>query len=327
VTALQQASQTAPVYLVTGDDELLVRRAAERLLAELHAAVDDLDVHHVEVGSVDRLPDLRTASLFGGTRCVVLRDASGLTGDLAKDVEAYLADPAPDVILVLVARGVGRIRSIAARAAEVGERIEVKQPAPWDTDRWHDLVRSELARADRQADPPAVVAILDRAGTDPGTIAARCAQVAAATAPGARVSVADVERVVEGHGNRGGFVVADAIAERNPREALTAVRGALEAGEEPLALLGAIAFRLRQLLQVRGGADAKTSGMSGGQYRRLQHIVRGFGPGELAWCHDRLAQADLDLKSSDLPPDLVLEVAVAELATSREVGPPWTPAR
>ncbi len=51
-----------------------------------------------------------------------------------------------------------------------------------------------------------------------------------------------------------------------------------------------------------------------------------FAIGELAWCMDRLAQLDVDLKgNTDLPPDLVLEFGVIDLATPREVGVPWNP--
>ncbi|MGH3443226.1 MAG: hypothetical protein ACRDUY_14540, partial [Nitriliruptorales bacterium] len=123
----------------------------------------------------------------------------------------------------------------------------------------------------------------------------------------------------------GGFALADAIAERDPAAALVALRGAVEAGQDPLALMGAITYRMRQLLQVRGGAGPEEAGMSKGQHRHVERAAARFGPGELAWCHDRLARTDLELKSSPLPPDLVLEVAVVELATPRDVGAPWNP--
>ncbi|MFP4312612.1 MAG: hypothetical protein ACLFS9_11620, partial [Nitriliruptoraceae bacterium] len=97
-------------------------------------------------------------------------------------------------------------------------------------------------------------------------------------------------------------------------------------GDAPLAITGAIAFRLRQLLRVRSGATPKEVGMRPGRgYDRVVAQSRAFGPGELAWAHDRLARLDLDLKGSELPDGLVLEVAVLELATSRTVGAPFNP--
>lgn len=317
----------AHVHLITGNDEHLLRRAAERLLRRLRTEIPDIEVIHLDTAETDGLPEMRTASLFGGTTAVVVRGAETLSGRMADDVVSYLEQPDPQSVLVLVAKGTGRIRAIARRATEIGEKHEVKAPAPWAEREWQEIVRAELRQHDRDADAGAVNALLERAGTDTGEIASRCAQVAAATPAGSRISVADVENIVDGHGNRGGFSIADAIAERDPAGAIVAVRGAIEAGESELGLLGAVTFRLRQLLQVRSGASPKEAGMSQGQHTRLQRIVRSFGPGELAWCHDRAARADLDLKSSDLPSALVFEVAVIDLATSRDVGPPWNPVR
>lgn len=313
----------APAYLVTGDADLLVQRALEDLLERIERAAPDVDLERLDATTADGLPEMRTASLFGGRRCVVITGAAGLTGRLAEQVEEYLEEPAPDAVLVLAAQGTGRIRRIAKRMGEVGERIEVKLPPPWQDRAWAELVRGELQRHGRDAEPAAVAALLERAGTDATAIAMRCGQVAAAAS--GRITVADVERIVEGQGNHGGFAIADAIADRDPATAVTAVRGALDAGEAPLALLGAITFRIRQLLQVRGGATAKQMGTSSGMHRRLADRAHRFGPGELAWCHDRIARADLDLKGSDLPPALVIEVAVLDLAVSRDVGAPWNP--
>lgn len=305
----------AAVYFLTGDDELLLRRALERLLTDLSAAEPQLEVDLVDAVEATQLPELRTTSLFGGVRCIVVRAAESLSGSLATQVEAYLNAPDPASTLVLVARGTGRIKTLAQRAAAVGERVDVAAPKPWATREWQALAEAELRRLGRSADLPAVRALLDHAGTDAATLASKCAQVAAATPTGARITADDVERVVEGHGNRGCFAIADAIVERAPTEALVALRGAIEAGEAPLAVLGAITFRLRQLLQVGAGASAKEVGASPRQHRRLETLVRRFEQGELVWCHDRAACAELDLKRSSLPADLVLEFAVVDLAT------------
>ncbi|MDQ4130329.1 MAG: hypothetical protein M3133_04965, partial [Actinomycetota bacterium] len=232
----------APVYLITGEDELLLQRALERLLTELRAAEPQLEVALFDAADATELPELRTASLFGGVRCVVVRAAENLSGVLASQLAAYLDAPDLSSTLVLVARGTGRIRGIAQRAATVGQRMDVTTPKPWATREWEALAASELRRLGRGADPAAIRALLDHAGTDAATLASKCNQVAAATPEGARVTASDVERVVEGHGNRGSFAVADAVAERAPAQALVVLRGAIEAGEAPLAVLGAIVF-------------------------------------------------------------------------------------
>lgn len=312
------------VILLAGDDDLLLQRALEQRLASLRDEHPDIDVDLRDVSEIDALPELRTTSLFGGTTCVVLRGCEQADGQLKSEIETYLQAPSPEAILVLVARGTQKITKIAKLAKQFGERIDVKRPADWDDRSWDQLVRNEFERLQRRVDPSAIGAIRLHAGTDPGIIASQVASVAAASAADT-ISAADVEALVEGRGKASGFAVADAVAARDPAAAIVSARGALEAGEAPLALVGALTFRFRQLLQVRSGASAQHAGISAGQHRRLQGIAAAFGPGELAWCYDRLAQLDVDLKSAELPDELLLEVAIIELATPRVVGAPWNP--
>ncbi len=314
------------VVLLAGDDDLLLQRALER---QVGAAVDtdsDITVDRYDVAELTQLPEMRTSSLFGGRNLVILRGVETISGDIKTELEDYLASPSDDTALILVAQGTGKIPKIVKLVKATGERVDVKRPADWDDRAWDALVGDEFARAGRTADASAIAAIRSHAGTEPAAIASQVAAVCAAAAgEQATLTASDVEAVVEGHGRASGFAVADAITERDPQAALVATRGALDAGDAPLAICGAIIFRVRQLLQVRGGATAQAAGISPGQHRRLAVVASRFGPGELAWCHDRLAELDLDLKRSELPDAMILEVAVIELATSREVGAPFNP--
>ena len=314
------------VLLLAGDDDLLLLREVDRRLEAWQREDPELSVDRYDTTELERLPELRTTSLFGGRTCIVLRGVEAVAGDLKDEVERYLAAPSPDADLVLVPRGTGRIQRIARLAKEQGERVDVKRPAEWDERGWDRVVGEEFRRVGRKADATAIAAIRTHAGTEPATIASQVGSVCA-THPGVAVLTGEhVDAVVVGHGRVSGFVVADAIAARDPRAALAAVRGALDAGEAPLAIVGAIAFRLRQLLQLRSGATPKDAGMRPGRgFEDARAQARAFGPGELAWVHDRLARLDLDLKGSDLPDGILLELGVLDLATAREVGAPFNP--
>jgi len=319
-------AMAAPLYLLTGDDDLLLQREVERLLGELRAEDADLEVETADVSETEHLPELRTSSLFGGRACLVLRGCELLTGDLKSEVEQYVESPSDDALLVLVARGVGKIQKINRHLKETGERREVKRPMDWDDQGWQRLVGEEFRRLQRNADGTGIRALLQHAGNDPSAIASKVGQVVAATPPDVMIDGDRVDELIEGHGRVSGFALADAVADRDPAAALVALRGCFEAGEAPLALLGAITYRFRQLLVARGGGNAKDAGASPGQFKRSIGIAkRNFTPGELAWCHDRIAQVDVDLKGSDLPDELILELAVIDLASRRDVGAPWNP--
>lgn len=313
------------VVLIAGDDDLLLLRATESVIAQRSATFPDIEWQQYDVAELDQLPEMRTASLFATRAGVVLRGVEAVTATLKEALEAYVADPSPDTELVLVAHGTGKIPTLAKRVSAHGERIDVKVPAQWDDRAWDQLVVDEFGRLDRACDAGAVAAVREYAGMSPTQIASQVRSVVASSneTPVTREVVEAVLTVVA---ESGAFAVADAYVARDPGAAIVAVRGALRAGVAPLAIVGALTWRTRQLLLARGGASAKEAGVrSDGQWRHAQQDAARFGPGELAWCHDRLAQLDTDLKSVDAADAVVLEIGVLEIATARSVGAPFNP--
>jgi len=318
-----------PVLLIVGADPLLCDREVERQLDEIRTDGVPTYVQRLEATELEGLPELRTVSLLDERTCVVLRGVEQLSGEanrgLREQIEQYLTAPDPTNVLILVARTIGRIPTLAKAAAAAGTRIEVAIPAEHDGRAWERLVAEEFARLERQAEPAAIAAIIEHAGHDATVIASQVATVCHATEAGRVITTDDVEAVVAGQGRVSAFAIADAIEQRDPAAALMALRGAMGSGEAPLRIVGALTFRLRQLLQARAGADARDIGIPPGRLTHLRRNAQAFLPGELAWCHDRLAQLDVALKGSDVPDDVLMDVAVIELATSRSPGAPFDP--
>jgi DNA polymerase-3 subunit delta len=305
------------MYLLTGPEELLLRRAADALVAELQSEgeleVDDLRAGELKEG---RVPDLRTGSLFGARRLVIIREAQDLPSELSHALAAELDGSPPDAFVILLATGTQRIVKLAKRIAELGGRVDIAPPRDWEERKWQLHVAQELRRHGRSADDGAVAALLAHAGLDVSAIAEKVAQVAV-TAPPGRISAAQVDAVVVGHGSRGSFAVADAMCERRPGEALTLLRGAFEAGDDPVMVLGALTYRIRSLVARAGRIEPRAIGlgMSPAQFNRLEQVRRNFGPGELTAAYRSLAAADLEIKGGELPPALAVERAVLQIAT------------
>lgn len=306
------------MYLLAGPEELLLRRAADRILDELRQETGDLDVVDVRAGDLGEhgLPDLRTGSLFGTPRAVLVREAQELPASVSGALVDELEGTPTEATVILLASGTGRIQKLAKRVKALGGRVDIAPPPDWKTAEWQRLVADEFRLRGRTGDSSAVAAILDHAGTDVGGIAEKVAQVAAAV-PAGTITGEHVEANVVGHGNRGSFAVADAMCERRPTEALTLLRGVLESGDDPVMVLGALAYRLRSIVAVAGGLDNAASGLriSPGQRRHLDRARRNFAPGELTRAYRTLADADRAIKSGDVPPAFVLEQAVVAVAT------------
>lgn len=309
---------TAAFHLFTGPEELLLRRAAEEVLDRLRAAgpVEVTDLRASEIGD-SGFPDVRTTSLFGTPRALLLREAHELTAPSVAALGELVAAPPDATTVILLARNTTRFPKLAKQIAAVGEKTEVAPPKDWEDKRWEAFVVAEFARHGRKASAAAVTALLAHAGLDVAGIAEKTAQAVAATAPDKVVGPEDVERVVVGHGSRGSFAIADAMCDRRPAEALALLRGALESGDDPVLILGALVYRLRSIVAVAGRIEPRSVGLgiSAGQARRLQAVRRNFGAGELTAAYRVLADADREIKGGELPPELVLERAVARIAS------------
>ena len=305
------------MYLFTGPEELPVRRAAERLLDELRAEgpVEVIDLRASDLRD-EGLPDLRTGSLFGDRRVVLLRDAHELPADASKRLIAELEGPPMDAVVVLMAIGTGRIQKLARRISAGGGRVDVSPPREWEERKWAALVREEFAQHGRRATASAVEAVLSHAGFDVSQIAEKVSQIVAAI-PHGTIGDDEVERTIVGHGSRGSFAVADAMCARQPARALELLRGVLEAGDDPVMILGALVYRLRSIVAVAGKVNPSDVGLriSKGQAYHLRTARDNFGPGELTRAVRTLADADVELKSGELPSELVIERAVVQIAT------------
>ena len=306
-----------PVRLLVGSEELLLRRAADVVLDELRqgGALDLIDVRAGDLND-DGLPDLRTGSLFGDPRAVLIRNAHELPAHVSSALLAELDGAPPDATVILLASGTAKIQKLAAKVKAAGGRTDIQPPKEWDTKAWSLLVTDEFRRHQRAANAGAVNAVLAHAGLDVAAIAEKVAQVAAATPPGP-ITAEQVDALVVGHGSRGSFAVADAMCERNPTQALELLSGVLESGDDPVMVLGALVYRLRSLVAVAGKLEPKSVGLNitPGQARRLQGVRRNFGPGELTSAYAELAAADREIKGGQLPARFVLERAVVRVAT------------
>lgn len=326
------------VILVNASDDHVLLRHYEDVLAEVRADHPDVDVAIHLAADLQAMPDLRTGSLFGGPTIVAIRNVEKAGTDLKEGLEDYLASPDPEAVLILTSANAGTTRKVTSLVKEVGRVVSGEIPKPWDDNGWRDLVRQEFRRLKRRADPSAVEEVWDRAGTSPALIASHVQQVCASHPDADTLTSEHVADVIDGFGDQGVFAIVDAaMLDRDPGRTVQLVRGALASGVAPLALLGLLTTRVRDLMVARAGldlAEAKTrpdrpggaARVNPGQVKRLAGQASQWAVGELQWCHDLIARTDIRLKGdSELPAEVVIELALLDIATRREPGSPWDP--
>lgn len=131
----------------------------------------------------------------------------------------------------------------------------------------------------------------------------------------AAVSLDTLREVVSGGASVSNWHVADALSVRDRKTAMDLARRVLDEGEEPLVLLGALAWRARAMLQAKAMLAA---GAGAGEVQRVARFYKvpalsRWSLEELLAFPARLLQADKALKSRSIGGRAVLESLLEDL--------------
>jgi DNA polymerase-3 subunit delta len=310
----------APVVLVHGGEELFAERAVAKIVEIVRAADPGVEMIRLDASeyAAGMLAVAASPSLFDESRIVVLTGLEhGLDAALT-EAQAYLDDPAQDVVVVLRHGGGARGRRLldAAKAHQV-PTVAV-DPVRSDGEKVA-FATAELAAAGRRAQPRAVRALVDAVGTDLRELASACSQlVADTTGP---IAVETVERYYGGRVEATGFQVADAAVAGDAGAAVALLRHALATGVDPVPLVAALAAKLRVLAKVAGGRSggagaAARLGLAPWQVDRAVSELRHWTPEGLAVAISAVAQADAQVKGESRDRAYAVERAVLRVAVA-----------
>lgn len=312
--------EPAPVVLVTGAEALLAERAVDRVIGRVREAQPDVEVTRLEGPGYQagRLRVVASPSLFDEPRVVVIDDLHQAPDAAFEDVLEYVADPAPEVVLVLRHGGGVRGKKTLDQLKASRATVVTCEPVKRDADKLA-FATSELRRAGRRAEPAALRALLEACGADLRELAAACQQLAADS-----TGVIGTDLVTRYYGGRveaTGFKVADAAAAGRAGEAVALLRHALATGSDPVPVVAALAAKLRTLAKVaaargRGLDPTRDLGIAPWQVDRARRELVGWTPEGLAEAIAAVAQADAEVKGAGRDPVFAVERAVLRVASA-----------
>ncbi|HEY8526890.1 MAG TPA: DNA polymerase III subunit delta [Acidimicrobiales bacterium] len=322
----------APVHLVRGDDDVILRDAVRDLV---HALVGDLDpgLTIEEVGRDRFVPEgggdpsivplvdaAQTPPFLTDRRVVVGRDVEMFTkADQVAPLVAYLENPLPTTSLVLVWAS-GRVPKSLLDAIKKagGEQVDTspgRKIAGW--------VDEHLRAAGLRLDKAATERLVGWLGDDPQRLVGLVETLQGSYAPGSRLGVADIEPFLGEAGGVPPWELTDAMDRGDIPEALDKLHRMLEGGgRHPLQVMATLHGHYARMLTldgapVRGEKEAaQLLGLKGSTFpaRKALAQVRKLGHDKIVRAMDLLAAADLDLRGGKAWPEpLVLEVLVARL--------------
>ena len=93
----------ASMVLIQGAESVLVDRAVSEILkAKVGAEITQLEGAAVEIGN---FADATAPSLFSESRILVIKDMQDLIMDVQEEIERYLTEPDPALLLIFTHKG------------------------------------------------------------------------------------------------------------------------------------------------------------------------------------------------------------------------------
>ncbi len=122
------ATELKAVYLITGADRPKIQRALRRLRDRIGDDATELLTAH-ETSGDDAVAACNSLGLLGGGgRLVIVEDVDRWKAADTKSIAAYLASPAPDTVLALVASELKKDSALAKACAKVGDLLVYDVP-------------------------------------------------------------------------------------------------------------------------------------------------------------------------------------------------------
>ena len=198
----------------------LRRRIGEEATEQLHA---------VEATGEDAVAACNALGLFGGEeRLVVVDGVETWKAADVKEIELYLAAPAPTTVLALVGDGLKRDSALAKAVAKAGDLLVYDVPKK----QLPDWVAEQFARLGASADRDACRALVEAVGDDVGDLSAEV-QKLATWANGEQITRANVEEMAVGRAETPIFAVTDAWGRRDVAATLRATESLLDRSHRP----------------------------------------------------------------------------------------------
>ncbi|HEY2866948.1 MAG TPA: DNA polymerase III subunit delta [Pyrinomonadaceae bacterium] len=330
----------APVYVLYGAETYLRDRAAAEIVNRAFGEGDLREFNYDELslsarsgidGAIAAAAQLPMMSARRVVRVADIRVAAASNRDTLREEDEeilgrYLADPSPSTVLILVADELNGNRKVTKLLKKLAPMLEFKPLDDASLTSWTAKTVRDLGS---RIDDLAIRMLIDLVGPNLRRLDNEIKKLTTAAMPDGVVTTALVEALVMPSSEVENFVLADAMISGRPERAIAAMKKVLDAGAEPIALLGLISYNIRGLLIAkemmdRGEDRSRVAGATRMRYEKLENFLaaaRRVDRARLVPIFDKLKNADLAMKTSvggggPVGTRMQIEVLVCEIATA-----------
>lgn len=319
-----QQERVAPLYLLFGPEECL-RSQAVRVISDLtlrDAGLREFNEDNFSLASVDVQQAIAAASqlpMMAARRVVRITDFHRLREPDEDALLRYLTRPSEFTVMIFIADELDKRRKLSKALLDACVAVEFSLMTDAELATW---ARGRLKELKTDADDRTLRQIIALAGQNVRTLATELDKLATAALPSKRITTEMVEQLVGRSRELSNFELTDHLVASNRGRALETLRRLLDDGAEPVLLVGLVASNYHRLLlakelMARGAPAAEVFRLVPLPFNKREEFLataRRASASDLARRIERIAAADLSIKTSQATPRLQLELLICELA-------------
>jgi len=326
--ATDDLSALKPVYIIYGEQDILLDQAVDRL-KRLISATGDLDFNFETFeGGASLVDDViaaaNTLPFLSEKRLVVLNGLDGVDAAAQSMLAVYAQDPSPSTVLVMTCKKVDRRTKLFKAVHKTGVVAEYKA----ERSEYPGLIVEMFRKRGCEVTRDGAATLMDRVGMDLRRLSVEADKISAFVGPERRLGRDEIEAVVAKTAPVSIFTFTDAIGLRELETALRAASALQDDGESAVRLATMSTWHLRNLVKVKALAErgldrsalTRQAGLRGEwQTRNLLRQAERFETAELIAGLRGAAQMEAEMKTSPVEPGLVLERWIATVCRAT----PW----
>ena len=316
--------QIEPFYFLYGPEIFYQTEIIQTLIKQWIA--DDnrdfnLETFDAQESTVNHwLGSAKTISFLGGIKLVIVRN---LQEAIPQDKEAqalidYVENPIPEACLVVTSNKIDRKRKLFKILTGLKTAIACEAPKENELINW---LRKRAEESNYSLSTNAARFLVNRVGARPGILAKELEKTLLYAGANKSISEREVAEVVGESKTENVFALTEALKTKNSETALRLLNNQINQGEEPIKILGTIAWQFRMIWEVKHYQNKKlpsgqiAKAMGANPYvvdKALYHTGR-FSTKQLRTSYLELAKADRSLKSSSQDPLAVMQTLILNL--------------
>ncbi len=238
------------VYLLHGEERYLRRQYRDKLRNALCEEGDNMNVHFYEGRGTDTaaIIDLAETLPFFAQRRVIFLSDSGLFKSGGEKMAEYLASPSETTYFVITESEVDKRSKLYKAVQSRGYAAEFAIQDENTLKRW---IAGILNREKKKATEETILLLLSKTGTDMDNIQMELEKLLCYTMDREIITAQDVETICTTRISNHIFDMINAVALRQPKQALELYYDLLALKEPPMRILFLIARQCNMLLQVK----------------------------------------------------------------------------